>query len=143
MAEEFDAHNPVHVHTALGAIGARSFGQRVTIIRDKKELRTKSGLYLATSEKDVPDTKFGIVVDLGPNVDLDIRLYDRIGLSSYIGGRVEIELPGNQMVEVEVLHQDEVFFAYPSKWSKEVGNAESGADARGEEPVTLDKTSGV
>jgi len=112
--ESFDPRNPIAVSLALKAKECYIPGRHIALLRDAPEQKSASGKLF------IPDmaqrqTRRGIVVLTGDQTEKDIRELDGAVLQIYESREAEVKI-GKTAVILEIIHEDDVLFCYPTKY---------------------------
>jgi chaperonin GroES len=102
----------MEIAAKMEAQGFQLIGERIAVIRDEAETRTKSGIYLSEAETLRPIR--GTIVAVGDLAAQDgsFRVGDRITFEKYRGILHELPLFDGTKQEVEVFSSSSVYFIW-------------------------------
>jgi len=93
----------------LSKHGTRLHGNRVAVAREKRQEKTKGGIYIP--ETSVNTNSYGAVVMVGDEVSIDIAVGDQIFVPKYGGVVIKQRISGDTYV-LEILHVLDLYMSY-------------------------------
>ena len=97
------------------AMGYKTYGTKVAIVRDEAEEVTKGGIIIPDTAKNKP--LVGTIIDIGNAVveeglDYGFTIGDRVMFSKYGGTLFEVSMPNGSTMAVELIHAKDVYVGW-------------------------------